>query len=431
MATPATYTSRMGESPSPGRGGSSRRLRRCPPGTAGRRRSSSRPTCRSGGARDRARRRSGSSAPTRPRAGRRRRPRTAPGPRAWTGARSTRPRASPRVTAGSPRTAPRRYTGSTRAARPGRPPRTACSAGQPGRARPRRADGGRERSDGGRAARWSRRRSRASRSIARRPLSSASVLSARWLYCERRSGACGGRARSSLLPAAAARDAPRVLGYASSVVAALARLGSRLDALPTSHLADSTLVRRLALGAALLAAACSALPVPRRAGYHAADADLSVTRIVHGAVILELGGTRLLVDPWFHSGFIVRQREPLGLTPEGLPSFTAVLLTHRHGDHFDETALARLAATVPTVVARPELHARLIELGFRRVVDLGWWDGVSLDGVTLTAVPARHGAPENGYVVEGGRVQVYVAGDTRYFPELVDVATRFPHPDAG
>src|SRR5213595_2442010 len=173
MATPATYTSRMADAPSPERGGSRRRPRRCLPGPAGRRRSSSRPACRSGAARDRARRRSGSSAPTRPRAGRRRRPRTAPGPRAWTGARSTRPRASPCATAGSPRTAPRRYTGSTRAARPGRPPRTACSAGQPGRARPRRADGGRERSGGGRAARWSRRRSRGSRSIARRPLSSA------------------------------------------------------------------------------------------------------------------------------------------------------------------------------------------------------------------------------------------------------------------
>src|SRR5205814_4785267 len=60
-----------------------------------------------------------------------------------------------------------------------------------------------------------------------------SVVSARWLYCERRSGACGGRARSSLLR--------RSSGYASSVVAALARLGSRLDALATSHLADTTL----------------------------------------------------------------------------------------------------------------------------------------------------------------------------------------------
>ena len=183
------------------------------------------------------------------------------------------------------------------------------------------------------------------------------------------------------------------------------------------------------LAAAALAAACSALPVPRRSSYHAADADLSVTRIVHGAIILELGATRLLVDPWFHSGFVVRQREPLGLTPDGLPSVAAVLLTHRHGDHFDETALARLAATVSMAVARPELHGRLAQLGFRQVVDLDWWDRASIDGVTVTAVPARHGAPENGYVVEGGRVQVYFAGDTRYFPELVDVATRFPHLD--
>src|SRR5213594_1233499 len=132
---------------------------------------------------------------------------------------------------------------------------------------------------------------------------------------------------------------------------------------------DRRLVRRLVLAGALLAAACSALPVPRRASYHASDADLGVTRIAHGAVILELGGRRLVVDPWFHSGFIVRQREPLGLTPDGLPSFAAVLLTHRHGDHFDETALARLAATVATAVARPELHARLVKLGFRQVVD--------------------------------------------------------------
>src|SRR5205814_810217 len=48
----------------------------------------------------------------------------------------------------------------------------------------------------------------------------------------------------------------------------------------------------------------------------------------------------------------------------------------------------------------------------------------------VTAVPASHTVPENGYVVEGGGVSVYFAGDTRFFPELVDVATRFPHLDA-
>jgi L-ascorbate metabolism protein UlaG (beta-lactamase superfamily) len=189
-------------------------------------------------------------------------------------------------------------------------------------------------------------------------------------------------------------------------------------------------VRGRAALALALAVGCSAVPVARRGGYHPSDADLGVTRIVHGSVILELHGTRLLVDPWFHSGFVVRQREPLGLTPEALPAVGAVLITHRHGDRFDETALAKLATTVPTAVARPELHADLARLGFRQVVDLGWWDTAEVAGLTVTAVPARHDVAENSYVIEGGGVQVYVAGDTRWFPELVDVATRFPHLDA-
>src|SRR5207244_3692308 len=83
-------------------------------------------------------------------------------------------------------------------------------------------------------------------------------------------------------------------------------------------------------------------------------------------LILEMRGTRVVLDPWFDSGWVIRQQEPLGLTPEGLPSFAAVLVTHRHRDHFDPGALRRLAATVPEVVARPELHARLARLGFRR-----------------------------------------------------------------
>ncbi len=180
------------------------------------------------------------------------------------------------------------------------------------------------------------------------------------------------------------------------------------------------------LVAAALAAACAAVPLPRRSVYHPSDADLSVTRIVHASLILEMRGTRVVVDPWFESGWMIRQQEPLGLTPDGLPSFAAVLVTHRHHDHFDPRALRRLAATVPEVIARPELHARLARLGFRRVTDLGWWDRTRVGDMDITAVPARHGVPENGYVLAAGGVTAYVAGDTRYYDELVDVATVFP-----
>lgn len=186
-------------------------------------------------------------------------------------------------------------------------------------------------------------------------------------------------------------------------------------------------MRRRTLAAALIVlAGCVAVPVPRRSTYHGSDADLGVTRIVHGSLIVEMRGTRLLVDPWFHSGLVLRQSEPLGLTPDGLPGVAAILLTHAHSDHFDARALRELAPSVPQVVARPELAERLHALGFQRVVALDWWERTTIGDVTVTAVPARHPVPENGYVLEAGGVQAYVAGDTRPFPELVDVATRFP-----
>jgi L-ascorbate metabolism protein UlaG (beta-lactamase superfamily) len=182
--------------------------------------------------------------------------------------------------------------------------------------------------------------------------------------------------------------------------------------------------------ALLLVAGCGTSPAPRASPYHDSDADLTVTRIVHGSVILDLRGTRFLVDPWFHPGYVVRQAEPLGLKPDALPDAAAVLLTHRHSDHFDPKVLRTLAPRIPRVIAPRDLHGRLEKLGFETITDLEWWEKTDVGDVVVTAVPARHSVPENGYVLEREGTSVYLAGDTTYFPELVDVATRFPHLDA-
>src|SRR5262249_38637109 len=68
----------------------------------------------------------------------------------------------------------------------------------------------------------------------------------------------------------------------------------------------------LALALALLTA-CPPLPQPRQATFHPSDAELTVTRIIHGSFVLEMHGTRLLLDPWFNSTWVMRQREALGL----------------------------------------------------------------------------------------------------------------------
>ena len=188
-------------------------------------------------------------------------------------------------------------------------------------------------------------------------------------------------------------------------------------------------MRLVMLAAVAAVIGCSAVPLPRRSPYHPADADLSITRIVHASLIVELRGTRVLVDPWFYSGFVVRQGEPLGLTPPDLPGVAAVLLTHEHGGHMDKAALRDLAPSVPQVIAPARLVDRLRELGFEHVTPLEWWETTTIGEVRITAVPAAHSVPENGYVLERGGVSAYLAGDTRTFDELGEVAARFPHLD--
>ncbi len=151
--------------------------------------------------------------------------------------------------------------------------------------------------------------------------------------------------------------------------------------------------RALPLLLCALLGACSTLARPRASSYHPSDADLSVTRIVHGSLILELRGTRVLVDPWFHAGLLTRQAEPLGLVPDGLPTAAAILVTRDAPEHLDHRALRDLAAKVPRAIAPATLHATLVDLGFAQVDDLAWWERTTIDGVTVTAVP---GGPRGG-----------------------------------
>jgi len=186
---------------------------------------------------------------------------------------------------------------------------------------------------------------------------------------------------------------------------------------------------RILLFAATLVAGCVALPLPRESTFHSSDADLTAVRIVHGSLVLELAKTRVLVDPWFHSSLTTRQTEPLGLIPEHLPDASAVLLTHRHEGHFDPDALAEIAKKVPRAIAPPSLADALRKLGFKDVTPLDWWDHTDVGPITVTAVPTNHAVRENGYVVATDRVTAYVAGDTRYFDGMVDIATAFPKLD--
>lgn len=187
---------------------------------------------------------------------------------------------------------------------------------------------------------------------------------------------------------------------------------------------------RRTLAAALLplalAAACTPLPRARELGFHASDADAGLTRLVHGSFLVELAGERLLVDPWFHAGVVTRQREPLGLLPSQLPPVAAVLVTDADGDHLDARALGELAAKTPRAIVPAPLAGRLRDLGFADVTPLVAWESTTLGDVRVTGVPSGQGDAALGYVLEGAGASLYFAGDAPWFPELSEIAAKFP-----
>jgi L-ascorbate metabolism protein UlaG (beta-lactamase superfamily) len=168
------------------------------------------------------------------------------------------------------------------------------------------------------------------------------------------------------------------------------------------------MVRRALLIAVLaVAAACAPTPPPHAGGYHGSDADVIVTRLGHAGLLISIEGKHFVVDPWLHESLFVHQGEPLGMRPSGFPEMSAVLLTGEDSLRVDETALTDLASTVSTAVAPPDLERPLRADGFREVMALRAWQDATIDGVRVTAVPARG----NGYLLRNGDAVVYVAGE--------------------
>ncbi len=164
---------------------------------------------------------------------------------------------------------------------------------------------------------------------------------------------------------------------------------------------------------------------------------MQITLVRNATLLLDLAGRRILVDP---------MHEPAGARPpidqtanpvrnptvelpmpaeEVVSGLDAVLVTHCHKDHFDDTAERLLPRDVP-VFCQPEDAERLGAAGLDvRPVDthLDW------DGLTIHRTPARHGfgavgdamAPVSGFVLD----DLYLAGDTVWYEGVERTIERF------
>jgi L-ascorbate metabolism protein UlaG (beta-lactamase superfamily) len=190
----------------------------------------------------------------------------------------------------------------------------------------------------------------------------------------------------------------------------------------------------------------------------ATDFDEGAVYFVGNATtLIRFGGLTVLTDPAFlHKGAHVdlghgiwarREVEPACQIAD-LPPIDLVVLSHYHGDHFDDVAARDLDTELP-IVSTADAVDKLSALGFHRGYSLDTWESLTVQKgdatLQITAMPARHATeeavnemlmPVNGHLLDFRRdgdqlYRLYITGDTMLVDSLEDIPRRYPDIDLG
>jgi L-ascorbate metabolism protein UlaG (beta-lactamase superfamily) len=181
----------------------------------------------------------------------------------------------------------------------------------------------------------------------------------------------------------------------------------------------------------------------------------SIFFIGTATVIIRFAGFTILTDPNFlhagdhaHLGYgLTAQRltNP-AIDIEQLPALDFCVLSHYHGDHFDQVAEQKLQKDLP-IISTEHAASELKNKGFTAPTALETWESAIVKKgettVQITSLPGKHGPaivdaflpPVMGSMLEfqprGGQVvlKLYITGDTLVHDDLKEIPKRYPDID--
>ncbi|MFF7712984.1 MBL fold metallo-hydrolase [Streptomyces sp. NPDC007988] len=176
---------------------------------------------------------------------------------------------------------------------------------------------------------------------------------------------------------------------------------------------------------------------------------LRLTWMGHSSVLAEIDGKRVLFDPvWGRrcSPFAFAGPKRLHAVPLPLAALgpvDVVVISHDHYDHLDLPSIRALASTDTLFAVPLGVGAHLERWGVSesRLRELDWNESTQVDGLRLTATPARHFCGRGlrnqqhtlwaSWAVEGpSGHRIYHSGDTGYFPGFRDIGAEYGPFDA-
>jgi L-ascorbate metabolism protein UlaG (beta-lactamase superfamily) len=179
--------------------------------------------------------------------------------------------------------------------------------------------------------------------------------------------------------------------------------------------------------------------------------------IGNATTLIRFGGLTILTDPAFmhkgthtylgHGIWARREVEPACQVAD-LPQIDLILLSHFHGDHFDEAAVRDLDKHLP-VISTADAVGKLKPLGFGQGYALDTWQSHRVEKgqarLEITAMPAKHAIddaiaamlmPVNGHMLEFSQTdqelyRLYITGDTMPIEQLSEIPRAYPDIDLG
>lgn len=169
---------------------------------------------------------------------------------------------------------------------------------------------------------------------------------------------------------------------------------------------------------------------------------LRVTWFGHSSALVEVDGTKLLIDPFWGNRasplpWIGPKRwyaPPIPLND--LPHIDAVLISHNHYDHLDFHTISAMKSWKTIFVVPLGLRHTLVSWGIpeSRVVELDWWQSTRVGNLELVATPARHESGRflaqidktlwAGWAMVGPQHRVWYSGDTGYDLDFLTIGKR-------
>ncbi len=188
----------------------------------------------------------------------------------------------------------------------------------------------------------------------------------------------------------------------------------------------------------------SPLPVKWKQGSTTSnDTSAYLTWYGHSAMLLEMSGKKILIDPmlgpasspvsFLTKRFPYQQAIPL----EEVKDVDAVIISHDHYDHLDYFSITRIHTHVAhfyTPLAVGE-HLKRWGVPAEKITELDWWESAELEGVKLTAAPARHFSGRRfgdrnftqwaSWIIQGSHQNVYFSGDGGYAKHFKEIGEKY------